>query len=132
MSGDEDLLLAENIRLKQELEALRSLLSQQQRTENSNSLESEQSNKLPESEGDGTIATNSAGTNQLQCSTGIKIFDVSGSTPTSNAEPKVEKQPSGRKQCEKKSKILYAWSWQDETGVWREYNPNICEVRFQD
>ena len=119
-----DVLLAENIRLKQELEALRSLL-QRQGASNANAdclpAQATQCSQEPRAEIPPTLVTEH----------------------TTPANERIEKQahdsiskihqshdicPTRFNFVEKKA--TFTWSWQDEFCVWREYDPEICEVCF--
>jgi hypothetical protein len=130
-----DILLEENIRLKQELEALRSLLQKQGSSVDSVSLNESQDSaeKAPPcSKGSEEVL--------LPCPDSVEHTD----TAVANKSERQLDQTSDPvyqevKSCPARSTVSesslvpvrkprYTWSWQDEFRVWREYDPDICEV----
>jgi hypothetical protein len=121
----DDDVVAENIRLRQELEALRSLL-QRQGTESGIPTLSE-----PErSEEVAPVDASHPPGQQVQKSNHSKEKDSDQihqnySTSTLKADTYSFSTSS---RCDLQKKQTFAWSWQDECGIWREYDPDICEV----
>jgi hypothetical protein len=115
----DDDVLAENIRLRQELELLRSLL-QRQGTESSVPLPEpecpeEAVTSLDDSKNE--VQNSDPSSEKHQIHQIDSALEVEGSYPYSAS--------SG---YDLRKKQIFAWSWQDEGGIWREYDPDICEV----
>ncbi len=116
----------ENIRLRQELEALRSLL-QKQATESVAPALSEPERSedvtsnldVSKSTSDVVLVSNYshekelAQENQKDNSLTLEVDTCSYFTSSCSSELQ---------------KPTFAWSWQDECGIWREYDPDICAV----
>ncbi len=122
----EDDILAENIRLRQELEALRSLL-QRQTTESGAPILSEPGRSEKDASGQGVSRD--------------EVLKPKHSYEKEIDEPQqIEDALTREADCysystsscsELQKKQTFAWSWQDESGIWREYDPDICEVLLQ-
>ncbi len=119
----DDDVLAENIRLRQELELLRSLLAE--------IVVPLSDPEIPEKVAEGLDFSREK---EVQHSTTLSEKDIdqkhkieielaleAGTYPysVSSCDDAHKKQP-------------FAWSWQDEGGIWREYDPDICEVLHND
>ncbi len=122
----DDDVVAENIRLRQELEALRSLL-QRQGTESGIPALSEPERSEEVAQVDVSKHPKSIRVEVQKSSKETDSDQIHQNYSTSTLKADTYScSTSSRSDLQKKQ--TFAWSWQDECGIWREYDPDICEV----